>query len=40
MKHKLYEDGPRTLGEQLSALQSLDVGALKQRWRALYPTWS
>ena len=38
MQPKRSQDGPRSLAEELAALQNLDVNALKQRWRILYRT--
>jgi len=38
MKHNFSEGGPSALAEELAALQNLDIGVLKQRWRALYQT--
>ena len=38
MQHKLSQDAPRTLSEELAALQNLNVKVLQQRWRALYGT--
>jgi hypothetical protein len=38
MEHKLSQDAPRGLAEELAALENLTVTALKQRWRVLYHT--
>jgi len=36
MKHSEPSLGTRSLADELAALGTLDLSALKQRWRALY----